>query len=104
MLLNISFLQQFQIRRIKDDVEYYIDSSQEPGFEENEYIYDDIRGLDEVELSGVGLPSSATTDEEGGSPTSMLSGISHSLYGNSKPNELISRYIHISIIHCLAKN
>lgn len=43
-----------QVRRIKDDVEYYIESSQEPDFEENEYIYDDIIGLDEVELSGTG--------------------------------------------------
>ncbi|XP_050555694.1 CCR4-NOT transcription complex subunit 3 isoform X1 [Spodoptera frugiperda] len=70
-----------QIKRIKDDVEYYIDSSLEPGFEENEYIYDDIRGLDDIELSGVGLPSSATTDsnnsnDSAGSPTSMLSGTS----------------------------
>lgn len=41
-----------QIKKIKEDVEYYIDSSQEPDFEENEYIYDDIIGLDEVEISG----------------------------------------------------
>lgn len=41
-----------QIKKIHDDVEYYIDSSQEPDFEENEYIYDDIDGLDEVEMSG----------------------------------------------------
>ncbi|CAL7947059.1 unnamed protein product [Xylocopa violacea] len=70
-----------QIKRIKDDVEYYIESSQEPDFEENEYIYDDIIGLDEVELSGVGIPSSATTDsnnsnETGGTPTSTNSGTS----------------------------
>ncbi|EZA53169.1 CCR4-NOT transcription complex subunit [Ooceraea biroi] len=63
------------IKRIKDDVEYYIESSQDPDFEENEYIYDDIIGLDEVELSG---PSSATTDsnnsnETGGTPTSTNS-------------------------------
>lgn len=43
-----------QVKKIKDDVEYYIESSQEPDFEENEYIYDDIVGLDEVELSGTG--------------------------------------------------
>ncbi|XP_068976460.1 CCR4-NOT transcription complex subunit 3 isoform X2 [Bombus flavifrons] len=54
---------------------------QEPDFEENEYIYDDIIGLDEVELSGVGIPSSATTDsnnsnETGGTPTSTNSGTS----------------------------
>ncbi|XP_037309808.2 CCR4-NOT transcription complex subunit 3a isoform X1 [Pungitius pungitius] len=30
------------IQKIKDDVEYYIDSSQDPDFEENEFIYDDI--------------------------------------------------------------
>lgn len=68
----------FKIRRIKDDVEYYVESSQEPDFEENEYIYDDIIGLDDVELPGVALPSSATTDsnnsnETGGTPTSITS-------------------------------
>lgn len=41
-----------QIKKIHDDVEYYIDSSQEPDFEENEFIYDDIDGLEEVELNG----------------------------------------------------
>ncbi|XP_049873672.1 CCR4-NOT transcription complex subunit 3 isoform X2 [Pectinophora gossypiella] len=71
----------WQIKRIKEDVEYYIDSSLEPGFEENDYIYDDISGLAEIELSGVGLPSSATTDsnnsnDSAGSPTSILSGTS----------------------------
>lgn len=68
-----------QIKRIKEDVEYYIVSSLEPGYEENDYIYEDINGLDEIELSGVGLPSSATTDSNNsndspGSPTSILSG------------------------------
>lgn len=78
MLDNMS-VEVNQIRRIKDDVEYYIESSQDPDFEENEYIYDDIIGLDDVvDLSGVGLPSSATTDsnETGGSPTSITSGTS----------------------------
>ncbi|XP_041978817.1 CCR4-NOT transcription complex subunit 3 isoform X2 [Aricia agestis] len=70
-----------QIKRIKEDVEYYIVSSLEPGYEENDYIYEDINGLDEVELSGVGLQSSATTDSNNsncspGSPTSILSGTS----------------------------
>jgi len=71
MLDNMS-VEVGQIRRIKDDVEYYIESSQDPDFEGNEYIYDDIIGLDEVELSGVGLPSSVTTDSNG-SPTSITS-------------------------------
>ncbi|XP_021936375.1 CCR4-NOT transcription complex subunit 3 isoform X2 [Zootermopsis nevadensis] len=78
MLDNMS-VEVSQIRRIKDDIEYYIESSQDPDFEENEYIYDDIIGLDEIELSGVGLPSSATTDsnnsnDTGGTPTSTTSG------------------------------
>uniref|UniRef100_A0A1B6CDM7 CCR4-NOT transcription complex subunit 3 n=1 Tax=Clastoptera arizonana TaxID=38151 RepID=A0A1B6CDM7_9HEMI len=71
MLDNMS-VEVGQIRRIKDDVEYYIESSQDPDFEENEFIYDDIIGLDEIELSGVGLPSSVTTDSNG-SPMSLTS-------------------------------
>jgi CCR4-NOT transcriptional regulation complex NOT5 subunit len=39
-----------QIKKIKDDIEYYIDSCSEPDFEDNEFIYDDIIGLDEIEL------------------------------------------------------
>lgn len=69
-----------QVRRIKDDVEYYIESSQEPDFEENEYIYDDITGLEEVELAGAGLPSTTDSNDNsndtGGSPSSLISGSS----------------------------
>ena len=39
-----------QIRKIKEDVEYYADSNQEPDFEENEYIYDDL-DLEEIGAS-----------------------------------------------------
>lgn len=27
---------------MQDDVEYYLDSSQDPDFEENEFLYDDL--------------------------------------------------------------
>lgn len=30
------------VHKIKDDVEYYIDSSQDPDFKENEFLYDDL--------------------------------------------------------------
>uniref|UniRef100_A0A8D8WVI2 CCR4-NOT transcription complex subunit 3 n=1 Tax=Cacopsylla melanoneura TaxID=428564 RepID=A0A8D8WVI2_9HEMI len=73
-----------KIRRIKDDVEYYIESSQEPDFEENEYIYDDIEGLDELELAGV-VPSSATTDSNG-TPNSLTSHSPHSPSMNHSNN------------------
>ena len=32
----------FQLKRIQDDVEYYIECCQEPDFEENEFLYDDL--------------------------------------------------------------
>nr|XP_018907515.1 PREDICTED: CCR4-NOT transcription complex subunit 3 [Bemisia tabaci] len=68
MLDNMS-VEVSQIRSIKEDVEYYIESSQDPDFEENEYIYDDIIGLDEIELSGVGPQAT----DSNGTPTSLAS-------------------------------
>ena len=38
------------IKDIKDDINDYIENSQEPDFVENEYIYDDIEGLEEMLL------------------------------------------------------
>ncbi|KAM8927011.1 CCR4-NOT transcription complex subunit 3 isoform 1-T1 [Pelodytes ibericus] len=38
------------IRKIKDDVEYYVDSSQDPDFEENEFLYDDL-DLEDIRCS-----------------------------------------------------
>lgn len=69
-----------QVRRIKDDVEYYIESNQEPDYEENEYIYDDIAGLDEVELSNAALggTDSNNSNDTAGSPSSLLSSPSQS--------------------------
>lgn len=63
------------IRRIKDDVEYYIESSQDPDFEENEYLYDDIVGLDECEMAGLGLGDGNEEDDDEDS-SSLISGSS----------------------------
>uniref|UniRef100_A0A8C6U1Q3 CCR4-NOT transcription complex subunit 3 n=1 Tax=Neogobius melanostomus TaxID=47308 RepID=A0A8C6U1Q3_9GOBI len=41
-MLDNDSVQVDAIRKIKDDVEYYIDSSQDPDFEENEFLYDDL--------------------------------------------------------------
>lgn len=43
------------IQKIKDDVEYYIDSSQDPDFEENEFLYDDLdlEDIRKFQLCGV---------------------------------------------------
>lgn len=77
-----------QVRRIKDDVEYYIESNQEPDYEENEYIYDDIAGLDDVDMSGTGIggTDSNNSNDTGGSPSSLMSSPSQSplpLHGSS---------------------
>lgn len=42
------------IQKIKDDVEYYIDSSQDHDFEENEFLYDDLDLEDIRECGGGG--------------------------------------------------
>ncbi|XP_061764406.1 CCR4-NOT transcription complex subunit 3-like isoform X2 [Nerophis ophidion] len=41
-MLDNDSVQVDAIRKIKDDVEYYLDSSQDPDFEENEFLYDDL--------------------------------------------------------------
>uniref|UniRef100_A0A671Q0M2 CCR4-NOT transcription complex subunit 3 n=1 Tax=Sinocyclocheilus anshuiensis TaxID=1608454 RepID=A0A671Q0M2_9TELE len=45
------------VRKIKDDVEYYLDSSQDPDFEENEFLYDDI-DFEEILVTSVGTNGS----------------------------------------------
>lgn len=69
-----------QVKKIKDDVEYYMDEHQDPDFEENEFLYEDIEGLDEViqldDTVGVigGLPSSLDKEDVDATPTSNISG------------------------------
>ena len=48
-----------QIKDIKDDVEYYIENCQEPDFCENDMMYDDIEGFEEMmlDLSNVSVQS-----------------------------------------------
>ncbi|XP_074602002.1 CCR4-associated factor Not3 [Brevipalpus obovatus] len=48
-MLDNSTVEVDQIKKIKDDVEYYIESSQDPDFEENEYLYEDISELDDMQ-------------------------------------------------------
>lgn len=37
----------FQIKNIKEDIEYFVESNQDADFEENELIYDEL-DLDEI--------------------------------------------------------
>ena len=64
-----------QIRKIKDDVEYYVDCNQDPDFEENDFIYDE---LDLEDLGAQVLASSPPNDDHftdniSGTPTSTNS-------------------------------
>ncbi|KAM9434372.1 CCR4-NOT transcription complex subunit 3b isoform 2-T2 [Clarias gariepinus] len=54
-MLDNDSVQVDSIRKIKDDVEYYIDSSQDPDFEENEFLYDDL------DLEDISTPLVATS-------------------------------------------
>ncbi|XP_061616523.1 CCR4-NOT transcription complex subunit 3-like isoform X2 [Phyllopteryx taeniolatus] len=51
-MLDNDSVQVDSIRKIKDDVEYYLDSSQDPDFEENEFLYDDL-DLEDIPASMV---------------------------------------------------
>ncbi|CAL1280128.1 unnamed protein product [Larinioides sclopetarius] len=63
-----------QIKKIKDDVDYYIESSQDPDFEENEFIYEDLKLEDMQEfLSKQRLGSDDESSQRSISPTSTNS-------------------------------
>ncbi|XP_032939922.1 LOW QUALITY PROTEIN: CCR4-NOT transcription complex subunit 3 [Catharus ustulatus] len=53
------------VRKLKDDVEYYVDSCQEPDFEENEFLYDDL-DLDDIPqaLVATSPPSHSQMEDE----------------------------------------
>lgn len=60
-----------QVKDLQDDVNYYVDSSQEPDFLEDESMYDHLQ-IDDV--SAVGLPHANAMHEEDGplSPAGKL--------------------------------
>uniref|UniRef100_A0A673FV59 CCR4-NOT transcription complex subunit 3 n=1 Tax=Sinocyclocheilus rhinocerous TaxID=307959 RepID=A0A673FV59_9TELE len=62
-MLDNDSVQVDAIRKIKDDVEYYLDSSQDPDFEENEFLYDDI-DLEEIPQPLVATSPSGHTEDE----------------------------------------
>ena len=71
-----------QIVKIKEDVEYYIHSNREPDFEDNEFLYDDLK-LDEVSAAlGSKLAAMSSIDDE---HSSNLSDVSNPSSGCSSP-------------------
>ncbi|XP_008429802.1 CCR4-NOT transcription complex subunit 3a [Poecilia reticulata] len=51
------------IQKIKDDVEYYIDSCQDPDFEENEFLYDDL-DLEDIPPALVATSPSGNVEDD----------------------------------------
>ena len=64
-----------QIKDIQEDIDNYIENSQEPEFYENEYIYDDIEGL-EAMLLDVRPDQHSVEASETASSTNSVSGSS----------------------------
>uniref|UniRef100_A0A8C3UTG5 CCR4-NOT transcription complex subunit 3 n=1 Tax=Catharus ustulatus TaxID=91951 RepID=A0A8C3UTG5_CATUS len=83
------------VRKLKDDVEYYVDSCQEPDFEENEFLYDDL-DLDDIPqaLVATSPPSHSQMEDEifnqsSSTPTSTTS--SSPIPPSPAANAVISR-------------
>ncbi|CAL8122534.1 unnamed protein product [Orchesella dallaii] len=91
--IDINALRKFlsQVKKIKDDIEYYLESNQEPEFEENEFLYDDIEGLEEFDdgiaqqnaLANLALNSTGEGELLGDTPMSNTS-------GNNSPGSPVS--------------
>uniref|UniRef100_A0A673IMV3 CCR4-NOT transcription complex subunit 3-like n=1 Tax=Sinocyclocheilus rhinocerous TaxID=307959 RepID=A0A673IMV3_9TELE len=62
-MLDNDSIQVDAVRKIKDDVEYYLDSSQDPDFEENEFLYDDI-DLEDIPQPLVATSPTGHTEDE----------------------------------------
>lgn len=85
-MLDNNAVENRQIKNIQDDVNDYIDNSQEPDFIENEFIYDDIQGLDEM-LLDIGASEHTPVDaSETASSTNSVSGNSPVLGQSTNSN------------------
>ncbi|KAK2167543.1 hypothetical protein LSH36_26g02115 [Paralvinella palmiformis] len=71
-MLDNEAVEMTQIKRIQEDVEYYVYSNQEPDFEENEYVYDDL-DLDDLGTS-IGNAILAASPSEGDECQNSMSG------------------------------
>uniref|UniRef100_A0A672R619 CCR4-NOT transcription complex subunit 3 n=1 Tax=Sinocyclocheilus grahami TaxID=75366 RepID=A0A672R619_SINGR len=91
-MLDNDSIQVEAIHKIKDDVEYYIDSSQDPDFEENEFLYDDL-DLEELQVIFVFLTSWLSSSDQSpvknGNP-SLSSFSSASSGSSSSSSSLVS--------------
>ncbi|XP_076314639.1 uncharacterized protein LOC143226975 [Tachypleus tridentatus] len=92
-MLDNSTIDVDQVKKIKDDIEYYIESSQEPDFEENEFIYSDLNleGIQEYlakrdDENSTAL-STTPTSTNSGSPVPSPGLTNHSKASEKKEEE-----------------
>ncbi|XP_071961199.1 CCR4-NOT transcription complex subunit 3-like isoform X3 [Antedon mediterranea] len=64
-MLDNADIETEKVKQIKEDLEYYLDSCQDPDFAENEYLYDDFEFEDHDCESTNGLSTLATSPEDG---------------------------------------
>ena len=92
MLKLIASSSSSQIQKLRDDVEYYIDSNQEVDFEENEFLYD------ELDLEDIGM--TIRPDPVTSSPTD--SNEVESLAGSSSPPMITPPSSHSKVLTSLS--
>lgn len=73
------------IKDIKDDIEYYITENQEEGFEENEYMYEDIDGIDNYEEYVQRKQGNVMGDEKDGEGNNSIQSSSPTSFLNDSP-------------------
>ncbi|KAI8996743.1 Not1 N-terminal domain, CCR4-Not complex component-domain-containing protein [Gaertneriomyces semiglobifer] len=57
-----------QVKEIKEDVDYYVKSNQDPDFDENEYIYEDLN-LENIEVEAYGIKTDDVHDNNVDEPS-----------------------------------
>ena len=70
-MLDNQTIQPNKINVIRDDIEYYLEACQEPEFEDNEFLYEDM-GLDETVGSTMAATASSPVDRQLNSSVSSL--------------------------------
>ncbi|KRZ10006.1 CCR4-NOT transcription complex subunit 3 [Trichinella zimbabwensis] len=78
------------VKQIKEDIEYYIENCQEPDFDENEFIYDDLN-LGNVESILAQQLGSVPRADERGEENDLTHSESSSLAPSSRPSSTHSK-------------
>ena len=97
----------FQVKSIIEDVEDYVESNQDPDFQENEEIYDELGDLDEIQQlqsNPVSAPDHMTDDaRSSGTPLALSNSHTSGHSGSTSPPSG-SAHHHTSASHLISPN